>query len=424
MNVGFFFISLFAGIAGVLIGYCLLPFFAFLDLPLIFSAFDIAMHNKKEWATAATWFGSFGTWFAAIFTAFTLIFLICQNVKLRKEQEEAKRRQENADEKQQNMWDKQAEIIAFQKYQMHVQSFNSMLDDLENSYPITFFNRHDLYQKIFHGNDFSSCNLKPKITDDFSEQKTGNLNDIRYTVNQLKNDLESLSHKNVGAGAWTDTADFLKALLFLTSKLHININKKRETGDILFVIDSNNYFLLNVFEPNKTINLIEAVVNRLIGFSGGKEYHHFKITHLSDLSLEHLLFMAFGGIGDMHHAHKVHIDESLKRYLPTLYELRERLMKLNYADLDGFLELSYVRMNLEFLFYSKEEILILSGSMTNMYLLFCDIRNALAVYENEGGEDKKIIDFLPYFRQTAIELKRIKNRSESVLAGQELSEKV
>ncbi|MCZ8502585.1 hypothetical protein O9853_19395 [Vibrio lentus] len=71
------------------------------------------------------------TWFAAAGTILTLAFLINQHMQLKSMQDTERADRENHEKKQQEMWQEQKEMLSFQKFQVHKEEFNKLLDQLE-----------------------------------------------------------------------------------------------------------------------------------------------------------------------------------------------------------------------------------------------------------------------------------------------------
>lgn len=136
------FLFLVVGIFGVYLGYSLLP----ITDALLFKKLDT---------------GDLATWFAAAGTILTLAFLINQHMQLKSMQDTERADRENHEKKQQEMWQEQKEMLSFQKFQVHKEEFNKLLDQLEKNFPkIKFNDRIYLYQILFPGNDFMSSSVK------------------------------------------------------------------------------------------------------------------------------------------------------------------------------------------------------------------------------------------------------------------------
>ncbi|MBL4830901.1 MAG: hypothetical protein JKY55_13585 [Aliivibrio sp.] len=150
-------------------------------------------------------------------TAATLIVLIIQNIQIRKNQASQDDRIQKNDNKQHQMWDEQKMMLSFQKYQMHQKSFNDLLDDLENTHQnlnIKFYERPDLYKKLFPKNNVNSLDFHSSQIDEIS----------KGCINLLVSELEYFSENN--------THKVIDTFLNIFKRIHMSFSCNSTIGDI------------------------------------------------------------------------------------------------------------------------------------------------------------------------------------------------
>lgn len=234
-----------AGVGGVFFGYWL----------LIATDRHILRHLEK---------GDMATWFAACGTILTLGFLIKQHTQLREEQKKEKQelvaerqKREAHERKQQDMWDQQLEMLTFEKFQKHKAAFHSVLDQLENSPHIKFFDREALYEELFPNNSFESC-VTNKANAEFLNKLNNDYRDIWEHVKQIN------QSKN---GVLDDKlfVDFFIKVTSLAASLKIQLQPTHEVGNLYWDMEDQQ-FMGNIFNPRESIHALEAVIKRISSF--------------------------------------------------------------------------------------------------------------------------------------------------------------
>lgn len=217
-------------------------------LGCIFSGFFVISDietNGNAFGNWAMWFGSFfgaiaacGALFAANFTRKTLKFLTKQH-------------------------DEQQVLQKIQMYKEHKTTFNAVLDDLELNYKGRFVieRRATLYQAIFPKNNF--LNVDTQASSDIHNIKEA----IRLYEQLIKLCYEPPSHQNLFDRGEL-AINLIHHLLYL---LNIKMSNNNKSGDIVYTghntIRTEDYYLLNVFECQTTVDIITDVLKHLLIFT-------------------------------------------------------------------------------------------------------------------------------------------------------------
>ncbi|QUM81696.1 hypothetical protein HWV01_16100 [Moritella sp. 5] len=259
---------------------CLFLFAIFLAFKSgYFSAYFFSLdRSKSEFANLSVFIGS-------ISTAVTFVFLIIQNIKIREQQkladrkqeeaelrqEAAEKRQEAADQRQEQfelrqkeIWDSQQVKIQFEMYQAHKREFFRVLDDIENpsSMDIEFYNREELYRRIYPMNSFKSVSLDIDNTD---SSMPGDLADINKSYLLIIKQLTAFSIGNMDEKERKEAPHlYLLALVELLSLLNLTIIPKDKFGDVLV----NKKMVLNAYNLDTSINTLYHVLKGIMAFIG------------------------------------------------------------------------------------------------------------------------------------------------------------
>lgn len=194
---------------------------------------------------------SYSTVVGSLGTLGTFMFLIYDALKNRKA---AKAR----DVRQEEMW-------AFQKYQMHKNSFDELLDSLEGKYSsmgLKFYSRTKLYSFLFPNNTFSLVELK-----------SGTINKISQSFEQ---ELNPFFKRPMSIDPVPELVSLFSDIF---SCLSITFITEPKLGQITH-FDNDTCF--NLFDYNTHICAWQSVLDELIGFSNPEaferdrfQYHRF-----------------------------------------------------------------------------------------------------------------------------------------------------
>ncbi len=252
-----------AGILGVFLGYWLLH------------AADALILKTHE-------SGDLATWFAASGTILTLGFLINQHTQLRAEQkkekeerkvEESKQRKELTEErkkreehekKQQEMWAQQNEILIFQKYQIHRQEFNAILDRFELKYPDLFVeDRNSLYELIYKTNTPSNCITKVNL----DNSNNFNESELSILIQNYNSALDAYKKLNSNNVEHRHSECYRTQLELLFLNLQLRYRKKLMFGDCTEKLGGT---IFNVFCPNSNLNATRDLLLSILLFSDNR----------------------------------------------------------------------------------------------------------------------------------------------------------
>ena len=182
---------------------------------------------------------SLGTWFGSIGTIGTLVFLIRQNIQIKRQQNRS-----NYDE------EKRMDMMLFQKYQMHRNEFDKLLDQLEEKHKksqLNFCNRHQLYKNIFPENNFNKTEFHaPKFMASAHTQLdilNRHLNCDDYTSDSIEQLIQNFG--------------------WLFNTLHIRFSLEFTYGDVIYLGEGTD---LNVLEPNNKLDTLKDVFSLLCIF--------------------------------------------------------------------------------------------------------------------------------------------------------------
>lgn len=140
-----------------------------------------------------------------------------------------KKRQDDFELRQQQKWDQENEMLSFQKYQMHVSLFESLLTKIEAEHPITFNDKLSIYQEFYPSNSF--------IKTDFSfTNKSQHHRKLDREFAKIENTLVLYSR--------VPSAKLAKEILisYRKIKLHLSIDPIIEINNNTFPKIELNYF--------------------------------------------------------------------------------------------------------------------------------------------------------------------------------------
>ena len=211
-----------------------------------------SVSSKGDWGEfSAVWSASFGA-IGSIATAATLAFLIWQYFF-----------------KQQELFDRNIEVINFQKYQIHKQLFNELIDGIESSYKdeIGFFDRGRVYNDIFPSNNFNATTYQINLN---KECKACDLADLSVKYNLL---LEKLQNQDKSENQGNrQVQNLIIDVADLLYRFGMYIRREPKAG--YFLVDEKIVF--NSKNTDFFLKVIERTINAFRDFSGN--------THLPVLS--------------------------------------------------------------------------------------------------------------------------------------------
>lgn len=190
--------------------------------------------NSNSLANLGTFLGSIGT-------LGTLLFLIYQNSQIRLQQSKS-----NDDD------EKKMDILLFQKYQMHRQEFEKLLDQIEEKYKkykLNFHNRNQLYKDMFPENNFNK-----------TEYYALNFMDATHATFDTFN--KCLNRDDYDSNTILLLLEWFEIPFY---GLHIRFNQGCTYGDV-FNYKKEERTEFNIFEPNKKIAILNDVFSLISTF--------------------------------------------------------------------------------------------------------------------------------------------------------------
>ncbi|ENY7807897.1 hypothetical protein WOC12_00525 [Vibrio parahaemolyticus] len=288
------------------------------------------------WGGAMTVFlDTGGSWLGSIGTVLTLVFLIVQNRSQAKEIKEEREKREHHETEQQKMWAQQREMLLFQKLQMHKSLFNDLLDELEDSLKVTFFDRTGMYKKFFPHNGFNQFSAVIHAQD-IEDIQAGSLQDCKVLHHRVISELRN--HKFI------QSKDFfhnhLHDLLRFGSLLHLKLPNESQFGSITYMYGSEDILVTNIFEPHKVISTYEKVLQRLCDFAELK--HSSSETHWGGLYQQALFDFVFLQIS--YREFTVHLGE-IRGVISNIYTSFVKKLDDSWDDNNSFREeLFHIRL--------------------------------------------------------------------------------
>ncbi|KKA45125.1 hypothetical protein [Salinivibrio sp. KP-1] len=246
-NKWFIFTVLLSAVFGMILGGVTLPYFFYSNI------------ESKE---VANW----SSVLAAVGTLGTLIFLIRESFRTKKEQKQIRKEQRVYQEKQDKLWDEQNKLIAFQRYTGHRESFEKLLSNIEKAHELNFYDSEKLYRNLFPNNGFSQCDFKIETKNPKNPKKPNDLNDILQALNYIEEKLSIMDRFNKYERQ-NKICDIVFDIFRLRSMLYFDFEKKEEIGDISLEF-KGKHFVLNIFSPSESLNIIRDVISKLLIFSG------------------------------------------------------------------------------------------------------------------------------------------------------------
>lgn len=171
--------------------------------------------------------------------------------------------------KQQELFNRNIEVINFQKYQIHKQLFNELIDGIESSYEgeIGFIDRGRVYNDIFPLNNFNATTYQINLN---KECKAYDLADLSAKYNRL---LEKLQNQDKLANQEShQVQNLIMDVADLLYRFGIYVRREPQTGDFLV----NEKIVFNSKNTDFFLRVIERTINSFLEFSGN--------THLPALS--------------------------------------------------------------------------------------------------------------------------------------------
>ncbi len=226
----------------LIVGMCSIPLIAYW-----YYMGSYSVSSQGEWSEfAAVWSAAFGA-VGSIATAATLGFLIWQYFF-----------------KQKELLDRNIEVINFQKYQIHKQLFNELLDSLESSFndEVRFIDRGRVYKDIFPSNSFDATSYQINLD---NECKAYDLADLSFKYNQF---LEKLKNQDKTENHGSCQVQYLiRDVADLLYRLGIFIRRSPQVGDFLY----NDKIVFNSKNQDFFLRIIERTINAFREFSGNAD---------------------------------------------------------------------------------------------------------------------------------------------------------
>lgn len=150
----------------------------------------------------------------------------------------------------------QIEKMNFEKYKIHYDMFNDMLDKLERDSRgnKTFASRSILYKKLFPLNTFEVCRTHATRL----PGSDNGLNHIKMRVKNLVNNLKASKCQK-------DFIGFMGQFTLLNNELNIITLRDSKPGD---VISDEKYIVFNIAEVQRDVRFVMEVVSTLASFCG------------------------------------------------------------------------------------------------------------------------------------------------------------
>lgn len=226
-------------------------------LSLDFSLNGISNESGK-WSDFGSLLSGVFTLSGAIATLMTLMFAIHQNIKLSNEAEKRSRDDAATAQKNEIFVGLQKEKMTFEKFRIHQQAFNELLDRLERdtSHNYQFISRYELYKKIFPTNTFSNVRIEE------SEVSSVGLKD-------LMDFSRSIVKKFKGGNYVSDARHLVDDIITLQNILLVNVIRGTSEGDVTF---AGKYIIVNEADIFSALSFYAATINALNLFcnSGGE----------------------------------------------------------------------------------------------------------------------------------------------------------
>jgi len=218
------------------------------------------LSNKNDdWSAFGSLVSGLFTWSGALSTLAALLFAFRQNKKLAEEATERSAQDRITAEKNMEFMEFQRERINFEKFRIHQQMFDELLDKLEIDAKgdYHFYSRSLLYKNIFPENSFSVCHTK---ISDISEH-VGSFNDILVATGFMQEKLKNGSYVK-------DTQQLIHDIQTVQEMLMLNISRSAQPGDLIF---ASKYVIFNVVELYSTFILFSKVINAISAFGESKK---------------------------------------------------------------------------------------------------------------------------------------------------------
>jgi hypothetical protein len=148
-------------IIGTVIAFCLIAVYTYFTRGTI-------SNQQSDWASFGSFLSGVFSFLGAIGTVGVMLLGIKQ-FKVQQDQINAQTdRQNSFEEKQEEKWAKENEMLNFKKYQMHVNHFEKLFENIEKDYNVAFNDKSDLYFEQFPNNNFTNTSFEI-IKDSLSE---------------------------------------------------------------------------------------------------------------------------------------------------------------------------------------------------------------------------------------------------------------
>lgn len=211
--------------------------------------FDGISHESDKWSDFGSLLSGVFTLSGAIATLMTLIFAIHQNNKLSDEAEKRSRDDAATAQKNEIFVDLQKEKITFEKFRIHQQAFNELLDRLERDtgHNYQFISRYELYKKIFPTNTFSNVRIEE------NEVSSVGLKDLM--------DLSrSMVRKFKDGNYVSDARGLVDDIISLQNTLLVNVIRQTNEGDVTF---AGKYIIVNEADIFSALSFYAATINAI-----------------------------------------------------------------------------------------------------------------------------------------------------------------
>ncbi|MEM5504934.1 hypothetical protein WNY81_08735 [Shewanella frigidimarina] len=228
-------------------------FFNFATWPLTMSSLT------ADWSAFGSLLAGSASFLGAIGTVGVMLLGIKQ-FKIQQAQIVAQtKRQDNFEEKQDKKWTKENEILNFQKYQMHTESFNQRLDGLERKWGISFKDNTALYISMFPNNDFYSLTYYSK--------KESWISELDIYLHQLHNSVKEYNIKPRAKNFF----HVAQLVIAVENALSFNFND----ADLNYKND--NVLKLQIKNTQKIVDIGIDTANKLTSFSKYQSYNYHNL---------------------------------------------------------------------------------------------------------------------------------------------------
>lgn len=264
-------------------------------------------------------------------------------------------------------------------YQAHKREFFRVLDDIENSskMEIEFYDKETLYSCIFPMNNYSFTQFQVNI----SNSKNNDVDDLAAIYDAFSNSNRKLSMiTNVPSNIEKNSSEALMFIISLSTlriKLHLRMKSKNHIGDIT----DNGQLLINIYEPEQTIETFLHVFERISAFTGNSESFDgaFLVSLPMVRNIQDIIFTQRA------HLHKFSFNLDDKGYALGLYKLYKFFSNSEIRITDD--NVSYLELGELMVHPNRIEELVYDTS--KLYTFIIKLYRKIGLFQKEGKISKK-----------------------------------